>query len=122
MGSLPPYVDRGLPASWQERIQPPQDQLLSALFDVLPHSVSCLIDAMVKQRIACFSACFHDENEVTDGRALPRHTLACTMLHSDSLNSVFHETWRSFVYPPEKNDIFDNNPDSNEATYLRGQF
>jgi len=51
MGSLPSYVDRGLLASWQERIQPPQDQLLSALLDVLPHRIPCLIDAMVKQRI-----------------------------------------------------------------------
>jgi len=52
LGSLPPRVDCGLLASWQERMRPPQGQLLSALLNVLPNENPCPIDARTKQRLA----------------------------------------------------------------------
>lgn len=52
LGSLPAYVDRDLLASWSERLSPPQDQLLTDLLDALPDSSSCLVDEVVKARLA----------------------------------------------------------------------
>lgn len=41
LGSLPAFVDRALLASWQERLPPPQDELLRAIVDVLPDEHPC---------------------------------------------------------------------------------
>ena len=39
-------------ASWQEKLAPPQDQLLAAILDVLPDTQPCLIDEEVKCALA----------------------------------------------------------------------
>jgi len=52
LGSLPPRVDRDLLVSWRERIPVPQDQLLSALLNVLPNENLCPIDTVTKRRLA----------------------------------------------------------------------
>jgi len=52
LGSLPARVDRNLLESWLQRMQPPQDQLLAALLDVLSNQNPCPIDAAAKQRLA----------------------------------------------------------------------
>lgn len=51
LGSLPPYVDRNLLASWQERMQSPQTELLSALLNVLPENTHS-IDTAIKYQLA----------------------------------------------------------------------
>jgi len=52
MGSLPAYVDRDLLSSWEERMQPPQGQLLHALINALPDASPALVDAAAKVRLA----------------------------------------------------------------------
>jgi len=52
LGSLPSHIDRSLLASWQSRMPAPQDKLLSALLDALPHDSPCLINKATKQRLA----------------------------------------------------------------------
>ncbi|MDX8406378.1 MAG: coproporphyrinogen III oxidase [Mariprofundus sp.] len=52
MGSLPAYVDCGLLGSWEERMQPPQGQLLHALINALPDSSPALVDAKAKAKLA----------------------------------------------------------------------
>ncbi|HKI62669.1 MAG TPA: coproporphyrinogen III oxidase [Mariprofundaceae bacterium] len=52
MGSLPACVDRDLLASWVERMDPPQDELLEALIAALPDGNPCLVDEHVKARLA----------------------------------------------------------------------
>ncbi|MDQ6972085.1 MAG: coproporphyrinogen III oxidase [Mariprofundaceae bacterium] len=52
MGSLPPFVDRDLLASWVERMQSPQDQLLRALIDALPEGNPAAVDAACKKHLA----------------------------------------------------------------------
>jgi len=52
LGSLPAYADRDLLASWETRMQAPQDLLLQGLVDALPSASPCLVDAAVKQNLA----------------------------------------------------------------------
>jgi len=52
MGSLPAVVDPELLATWVERMQPPQGQLLHALIKALPDSVPALVDTAVKTKLA----------------------------------------------------------------------
>lgn len=52
LGSLPPRIDRNLLASWKSRMAEPQDRLLDALLAVLPSQGVCLIDDVVKQKLA----------------------------------------------------------------------
>jgi len=52
MGSLPAHVDCRLLASWVERMQPPQDQLLNALIAILPDSSPARVDACTKEKLA----------------------------------------------------------------------
>ncbi|MFQ5345974.1 MAG: coproporphyrinogen III oxidase, partial [Mariprofundus sp.] len=52
MGSLPACVDSDLLTSWTDHMQPPQDQLLEALVDVLPGTSPVLLDTGVKEKLA----------------------------------------------------------------------
>ncbi len=52
MGSLPACVDSGLLASWIERMQSPQDELLKALIGTLPDTSPVLLDTAVKEKLA----------------------------------------------------------------------
>lgn len=52
MGSLPAYVNAELLQSWVAKMKAPQDKLLQALIDVLPHGSPCLVDEQVKTRLA----------------------------------------------------------------------
>lgn len=52
MGSLPPFVDRGLLASWIERMTPPQDALLKGLIAALPEADPAPVDTAAKRRLA----------------------------------------------------------------------
>jgi len=52
LGSIPAYVDKVLLTSWLTKMQSPQDQLLTALIDVLPTTNPCLIDEPTKQKLA----------------------------------------------------------------------
>ena len=52
LGSLPPRVDRDLLACWLPRMQPPQDELLTALLAALPDGSPCVVDAASKARLA----------------------------------------------------------------------
>jgi coproporphyrinogen III oxidase len=52
MGSLPPFVDRGLLSSWLPRLHSPQTALLQALIDCLPEQHPAPVEADTKQRLA----------------------------------------------------------------------
>ncbi len=52
MASLPPYVDRGLLASWVERMPAPQEKLLASLIKALPTTSPCRVNEDVKQKLA----------------------------------------------------------------------
>ncbi len=52
MGSLPAYIDKTLLASWQEKLASPQDQLLSAIIQVLPNQSPCAINDEIKLALA----------------------------------------------------------------------
>jgi len=55
LGSLPAYANRDLLLSWVEKMPAPQDQLLSALIDVLPEHSPSLVDDVVKAKLATIS-------------------------------------------------------------------
>jgi len=52
LGSLPAYVDRALLASWVNKLESPQNKLLTSLIACLPCDDACLIDEAVKQKLA----------------------------------------------------------------------
>ncbi|MDQ6974321.1 MAG: coproporphyrinogen III oxidase [Mariprofundaceae bacterium] len=52
LGSLPAYVDKDLLASWINDMPEPQEKLLKSLIEVLPETSPCLIDHVVKQKLA----------------------------------------------------------------------
>ena len=52
MGSLPSHINRGLLASWVEKMPKPQDKLLSALLDALPKGETVAVDTAVKKSLA----------------------------------------------------------------------
>ena len=52
MGSLPAQIDKTLLASWQEKLNSPQDLLLVAILKALPNELPCLIDENVKLALA----------------------------------------------------------------------
>lgn len=52
LGSLPSHIDRRLLASWQPRLQPPQDALLSGLVDALPDESPCPVSDDTKRALA----------------------------------------------------------------------
>jgi coproporphyrinogen III oxidase len=52
MGSLPANIDKQLLASWQEKLVSPQDQLLSAIIQVLPEQSPCAITEPIKLALA----------------------------------------------------------------------
>ena len=52
MGSLPAQIDKTLLASWQKKLASPQDQLLSALIQVLPDQSPCPINDETKLALA----------------------------------------------------------------------
>jgi len=52
MGSIPSHINKTLLASWQEKMQAPQDQLLLALVDSLSDDDICLVDTETKKKLA----------------------------------------------------------------------
>lgn len=52
MGSLPAHIDKQLLASWQEKMTAPQDQLLSAILQVLSDESPCAINDGIKLALA----------------------------------------------------------------------
>jgi len=52
MGSLPSQVDRGLLASWADRVSDPQDQLIERLVSALPDTSPSDVDQEVKRALA----------------------------------------------------------------------
>ena len=52
MGSIPSHINKTLLASWEDKMQPPQDALLRTLVSCLPEGDICLVDETVKQKLA----------------------------------------------------------------------
>ena len=52
LGSLPGRIDKGLLASWQEKMEFPQDLLLEVILKALPTETPCLINDAIKQALA----------------------------------------------------------------------
>ena len=52
LGSLPSHIDRELLASWKQRLDSPQDQLLEAILAPLPELSPCPIGDDIKQALA----------------------------------------------------------------------
>ena len=52
MGSIPSHINKSLLASWEDRMEAPQDQLLRTLVSCLPEGDIGLVDEAVKQRLA----------------------------------------------------------------------
>lgn len=52
LGSLPSHVDRGRLRKWIDRMPAPQDQLLSAIVDVLPDQHPCPVSDQTRQALA----------------------------------------------------------------------
>lgn len=52
LGSLPEKVSKSLLTSWQQNLQPPQDQLLTGILKALPAADPCWIDEPTKKMLA----------------------------------------------------------------------
>ena len=52
LGSLPSHIDRDLLASWKQKLESPQDQLLEAILAPLPELSPCPIGDEIKQALA----------------------------------------------------------------------
>ena len=52
LGSLPSHVDRDLLASWKQKVESPQDNLVEAIIEAMPELSPCPIDDNVKQALA----------------------------------------------------------------------
>jgi coproporphyrinogen III oxidase len=52
LGSLPAQIDKNLLASWQSRMEPPQDKLLDRILSALPRTGVCTLDDATKQKLA----------------------------------------------------------------------
>ena len=52
LGSLPSHVNKPLLASWVDKMEKPQDQLLKGIINGLPNQENCLVGDDVKQKLA----------------------------------------------------------------------
>lgn len=52
MGSLPAQIDKDLLISWKGKLPSPQDELLSAILNVIPNKKPCVIDEKIKVLLA----------------------------------------------------------------------
>jgi len=52
MGSIPSHINKSLLASWEEKVETPQDKLVRTLVSCLPDGDVCLVDEVVKQKLA----------------------------------------------------------------------
>ena len=52
LASLPAFIDRELLASWQDRMTPPQDELLDGLVETLPDDHPCPVPDDIRVRLA----------------------------------------------------------------------
>ena len=52
MGSIPSHINKSLLASWEEKVETPQDKLVRTLVSCLPDDDVCLVDEAVKQKLA----------------------------------------------------------------------
>jgi len=52
MGSIPSHINKSLLASWENKVDAPQDKLVQTLVNCLPEGDICLVDEEVKQKLA----------------------------------------------------------------------